>query len=130
MPHSIEHLITDTEKGVKIDLKTMYVYPDGHANLTFSDDTNWPMADPYEVVQIIIRDLLRPMQKRANAKESLSKLIWRQGASPFKRHLTGGGASNLNAIVPTSDCLIRFILPPGHHRTQNGHIASGRTPPT
>lgn len=68
MAHSIEHLITDTPKGVKVDLETLYVYPDGHANLTFADGTNWPMADPYEVVQIIAGGLLKPMQKRANVK--------------------------------------------------------------
>ncbi len=44
------------------------MYPDGHANLTLADGTNWPMANPYEVMQIIIGWLLRPMQKRANIK--------------------------------------------------------------
>lgn len=68
MAKSIEHLIIDTPQGVRIDLKSLYVYPDGHANLMFSDGTNWPMADPYQVVTLMANGLLRPMQKRANVK--------------------------------------------------------------
>jgi len=36
--------------------------------LTFKDDTNWPMNDPYQVVEIIVGELLHPMHKRAQAK--------------------------------------------------------------
>lgn len=72
MAKNIEHLIQPTPKGVKIDLKTLYVYEDGHANLTFAkqggDEVNWPMADPYEVAAIITGELLRPMQKHARAE--------------------------------------------------------------
>ena len=64
----IDHLIEDTTKGVKIKLDTLYVYPDGHGNLTFADGTNWPMSHPYEIVNIIAGELLTPMQKRANHK--------------------------------------------------------------
>jgi hypothetical protein len=53
---------------VVIDLKRLFVYPDGHAHLTFKDDTNWPMNDPYEALEIIAGELLRPMQKRARAE--------------------------------------------------------------
>ena len=68
---SIDHLIEGTPNGVKIKLDTLYVYPDGHANLTFADGTNWPMADQYEVVNIITGELLHPMQKRADKKFAL-----------------------------------------------------------
>ena len=67
MPKSIAHLIQQTPSGVKVDLKRLYVYPDGHVNLIFGDGTNWPLADAYEVVQLLASDLLRPMQKAANA---------------------------------------------------------------
>ena len=68
MAKPIEHLIRSTPKGVVIDLKRLFVYPDGHAHLTFKDDTNWPMNDPYEALEIIAGELLRPMQKRARAE--------------------------------------------------------------
>lgn len=68
MAKPIDHLIRSTPKGVVIDLKRLFVYPDGHAHLTFKDDTNWPMNDPYEVVNILAGELLRPMQKRAQAE--------------------------------------------------------------
>jgi hypothetical protein len=67
MPKSIAHLIQQTPSGVKVDLKRLYVYPDGHANLIFADGTNWPLADPYEVVELFASDLLSPMQKAANS---------------------------------------------------------------
>jgi hypothetical protein len=66
--HSIDHLIRDTPKGVVVDLKRLFVYPDGHVHLTFKDNTNWPAADAYEAVQMISGDLLRQMQKKANTK--------------------------------------------------------------
>jgi hypothetical protein len=68
MAKPIDHLIRSTPKGVVIDLKRLFVYPDGHAHLTFKDDTNWPLNDPYEVMQAISGELLRPMQKRARAE--------------------------------------------------------------
>jgi uncharacterized membrane protein YcjF (UPF0283 family) len=46
-------------------LKTIYVYPDGHANITFEDGTNWPIADHYELIELLAGHLLRPMQKQA-----------------------------------------------------------------
>ena len=68
MAKPIDHLIRSTPKGVVIDLKRLFVYPDGHAHLTFKDDTNWPMNDPYEVISILSGELLRPMHKRARAE--------------------------------------------------------------
>jgi hypothetical protein len=68
MAIKVDHLIDETPKGVKIELKTLYVYPDGHANLTFADGTNWPIADEYEMVELLAGSLLRPMQKRARRK--------------------------------------------------------------
>ena len=67
MAKPIDHLIRNTPKGVVIDLKRLFIYPDGHAHLTFADDTNWPLNDPYQAVEIITGQLLRPMQKQANA---------------------------------------------------------------
>jgi hypothetical protein len=60
--------IEDTPSGVKVALKALYVYPDGHSNLTFADGTNWPLADEYELVGYLANELLRPMQKRARRK--------------------------------------------------------------
>jgi hypothetical protein len=68
MAKPIDHLIRSTPKGVVVDLKRLFVYPDGHAHLTFKDDTNWPMNDPYEVIDIIAGELLRPMHKRARSE--------------------------------------------------------------
>lgn len=69
MAQSIDHLIRETDKGVAIDLKRLFVYPDGHAHLTFKDDTNWPLNDPYQVMQVLGGELLRPMQKKAVASQ-------------------------------------------------------------
>lgn len=52
-----------TPKGARIDLKCLYVYPDGHANLVFADGTNWPLADELETVEWLITRLLQPMLK-------------------------------------------------------------------
>jgi hypothetical protein len=65
---SIDHLIRDTPSGVVVDLKRLFVYPDGHIHLTFKDDTNWPANDAYEAIEMISGDLLRHMQKKATAK--------------------------------------------------------------
>ncbi len=75
MPKSIADLIQTTPSGVKVDLKRLYVYPDGHANLIFADGTNWPLADPYEVVQLLASDLLRPMQKAAKALDTQPRQV-------------------------------------------------------
>ncbi len=61
----IAHLIRETPQGTRIDLRSLYLYPDGHANLVFADGTNWPMADPYEVVEILVEELLIPMHRAA-----------------------------------------------------------------
>lgn len=63
----IDHLVRETPSGVVVDLKRLFVYPDGHIHLTFKDDTNWPAADAYEAIEIISGKLLRPMQKKAMA---------------------------------------------------------------
>ncbi len=63
--NSIDHLIKATPKGVVIKLDKLYVYPDGHAHLTFADGTDWPMNDEYQVVQLLCGELLRPMLKQA-----------------------------------------------------------------
>jgi hypothetical protein len=59
-----KYIIRNTNSGVAIDLKTLYVYPDGHANLTFSDGTNLPLADQYEVMECIV-GMLRDAEKQA-----------------------------------------------------------------
>ena len=80
MAHSIDHLIRETPSGVVIDLKRLFVYPDGHVHLTFKDDTNWPMSDPYDAIAIISRDLLRHMLKKARASTQRRK--GRRGVLP------------------------------------------------
>jgi hypothetical protein len=62
-----DECIHDTPKGVKVDLKAAYVYPDGKAYLLFPDEeeTQWPMADQYEVGTIVLGELFRPLLKRA-----------------------------------------------------------------
>jgi len=68
MPHSVDHLIRETPRGVVIDLKRLFVYPDGHAHLTFKDDTNWPMNDPYQVMEML-GQLMRTLQKKADSTQ-------------------------------------------------------------
>jgi len=53
-----------TDNGAVTDLKSLYVYPDGHANLTFADGKNWPCADGIEVVEAITY-IFREMQREA-----------------------------------------------------------------
>jgi hypothetical protein len=60
--------IEDTPNGVKVALKGLYVYPDGHANLTFADGTNWPLADEYEVDGVPVGPPAPPDAKRARRK--------------------------------------------------------------
>jgi hypothetical protein len=54
---AVEPRFVNTAKGVKVELKALYVYPDGHANLTFADGTNW-----------LVAKLLRPMQVQARRR--------------------------------------------------------------
>jgi hypothetical protein len=49
--------ITDTPKGVRVRLGDLYLYPDGHANLTFRglpelgvDDLNLPLTNAVDVL--------------------------------------------------------------------------------
>lgn len=64
-PTSIAQLVQRTPSRLKIGLKSLYIdgpspkHPYGHANLVFPDDTNWPMNDPYEVVELVSGQLLR-----------------------------------------------------------------------
>lgn len=60
-------LIQPTPKGVKVEFSTIYIYPDGHANVTFKDGANWPLATPYEVFGELA-GLLGRMYERAKGK--------------------------------------------------------------
>ena len=49
--------ITETPKGVRVRLGDLYMYPDGHANLTFravpevgAEQLNMPLTDPTDVI--------------------------------------------------------------------------------
>jgi hypothetical protein len=49
--------ITDTPKGVRVRLGDLYIYPDGHANLTFravpgvgADQLNLPLTNAVDVL--------------------------------------------------------------------------------
>lgn len=66
---SVDHLISPTPTGAKVDLRALYIYPDGHANLVFADGTNQPLADQYDVVRYLTGHLLRPMEKMAKRKK-------------------------------------------------------------
>jgi len=60
---TIEH----TPKGVKCKLDALYLYPDGHANITFADGTNVPCELHFDVM-IQLATLLRLMQGELNKK--------------------------------------------------------------
>jgi hypothetical protein len=60
-----EAAITRTESGVRIDLKTIYAYPDGHFNIIFADGTNQPLNDSLEAVAWFADNVLRSAQRRA-----------------------------------------------------------------
>jgi hypothetical protein len=49
--------ITDTPKGVRVRLGDLYMYPDGHANLTFravpevaAEELNLPLTNAVDVI--------------------------------------------------------------------------------
>jgi hypothetical protein len=56
-----------TPKGAVVQLDKLYVYPDGHANLTFANGKNWPCTDGYQVVEALAL-LLRQLQKAAKTR--------------------------------------------------------------
>jgi hypothetical protein len=66
---TIDDKIKLTDKGVRVDLQRIYVYPDGHGNIIFKDGdtTNWPFNDMAEAVEILVAHLLRPMWRAAKA---------------------------------------------------------------
>lgn len=59
--------VKPTPQGVKVELDSLYMYPDGHANLVFRDGRNWPLGDQYEVV-VGLAQLLQQMQKAVKRK--------------------------------------------------------------
>ena len=65
--------IEDTPKGVKVALKALYVYPDGHGNLEFANGDGWPLADEYEMIEWLSGRLLRPMLKQARRNANTRK---------------------------------------------------------
>jgi hypothetical protein len=56
-----------TPKGVTVSLGKLYIYPDGHGNLTFADGKNWPFNDQYQVIEGLTL-LLRKMEKSARSR--------------------------------------------------------------
>ena len=65
MAKTIDPLIEETPKGVKVELKRLYVYPDGAAFLVFADGTEWPMEDGVELLGCLANGLLKPMYRKA-----------------------------------------------------------------
>lgn len=59
--------IRATEKGSAIDLKTIYVYPDGHANLVFADGANWPFESLDQMLGELRSKLLDEMHEIAQS---------------------------------------------------------------
>jgi hypothetical protein len=61
--------IHHTPKGVRVDLGKIYVYPDGHANLTFPStsetaELNLPLIDDLDLISELTK-LLRRMNREA-----------------------------------------------------------------
>lgn len=64
--------IHHTDKGVRVDLGKLYLYPDGHANLTFpptsgAAEINVPLADELELMSELLR-LVQLMKREVRNK--------------------------------------------------------------
>ena len=62
--------IVDTPKGVRVSLGNLYLYPDGHANLTFDpvpeqnfSGLNLPLTNAVDVLQELV-GLVKQMQDK------------------------------------------------------------------
>lgn len=59
--------IVDTPKGIRVSLGKLYMYPDGHANLTFPGagpdgaDLNLPLSNAVDVIDELVA-LVKRMQ--------------------------------------------------------------------
>jgi hypothetical protein len=67
--------IQHTGSGVRVNLGKLYLYPDGHANLTFpatpeggQSDLNMPLTDELDVVNELLT-LVRRMKREARKKK-------------------------------------------------------------
>lgn len=60
-----EAVVHPTDSGVRIDLKAIYAYPDGHFNVIFADGTNQPLMDPLETVTWFAENVVRVAHRRA-----------------------------------------------------------------
>lgn len=68
MASAADVAIVQTPKGIRVSLGKLYMYPDGHANLTFPaipekgvGEINLPLTNPIDVV-VEFADLVRRMQ--------------------------------------------------------------------
>ncbi len=66
--------IVHTPKGVRVNLGKLYLYPDGHANLTFpavpetdTAELNMPLTDGLDVVDELVT-LVRRMRNEVKKK--------------------------------------------------------------
>jgi hypothetical protein len=57
--------VTPTEKGVRVDLRAIYAYPDGHFNFVFGDGTNQPLEDALEATTWFGENVVRQAGRRA-----------------------------------------------------------------
>ena len=88
MAKSIERNVHSTPSGIRVDLKTLYIYPDGHSNLVFRDDTNWPLADELQFADHALFHLFRPLLEQARREKML-------------RTMKAGLAKNATLAKPT-----------------------------
>lgn len=68
--------IVPTPKGVRVSLEKIYLYPDGHANLTFApvpetgfDGLNLPLTNAVDVIQELV-NLVKRMQDEVVKKRA------------------------------------------------------------
>ena len=52
--HQQRPTIRLTPKGAVVDLDKLYIYPDGHGNLTHADGHNWPFNDSLEFMERVV----------------------------------------------------------------------------
>ncbi len=67
--------IHHTDSGVRVNLGKLYLYPDGHANLTFpaapeggQPELNMPLTDELDVVDELL-SLVRRMKREVRKKK-------------------------------------------------------------
>jgi hypothetical protein len=66
--HHQKPAIELTPKGAMVKLDKLYIYPDGHGNLTLRDGRNWPCNDSLEFVERMVL-LFRQLHTAAKTRK-------------------------------------------------------------